>query len=404
MLWHLAARARAFFCFGCGRIFVFFYRVFTDFLNANENTAVAPAGQPQSYKDAEYLLRFPMTKAGIRAIDTLEAFIPTVNGGHNTTGFIVAGASKRGWTTWTVGAVDAARPAQFGKPRVVAIAPLVLDILKFQASIKTMYRKYGGWSFALADYYNMSIMGRVDSPATTLMSELVDPYFYRERYANVPKLVVISGGDEFLMPDDTHFYWPEMQGEKHLLMLQNAEHTLATGVLELVPAMQGFLAHVATGAPKPQLTWTRTHTGGWGNATDTATITAWTNVKPHKVLMHHAKTLNGKARDFRLITGIPPGGCHTVKVDGEGCVHPVLWLEKAPTFLHGNATTGYTYSATMKNPPKWEGGGWHAFFLEFRFEGPMDTMVHFTTEVAITPQTYPFPDCKGKECDHVPLV
>ena len=97
------------------------------------------------YCDPEYLLRFPMTKAGIRAIDTLEAFVPTVNGGRNVSGFVVAGASKRGWTTWTVGAVESLREARTGKPnRVVAICPLVLDILHFLPSIRTMYRKYGG--------------------------------------------------------------------------------------------------------------------------------------------------------------------------------------------------------------------------------------------------------------------
>ena len=36
--------------------------------------------------------------------------------------FAVAGASKRGWTTWTVGAVD---------PRVAMISPIVMDELNF---------------------------------------------------------------------------------------------------------------------------------------------------------------------------------------------------------------------------------------------------------------------------------
>ena len=39
--------------------------------------------------------------------------------------FSVAGASKRGWTTWLVGAVDT--------KRVVAIVPIVLDAIHFQA-------------------------------------------------------------------------------------------------------------------------------------------------------------------------------------------------------------------------------------------------------------------------------
>lgn len=37
--------------------------------------------------------------------------------------FLVSGASKRGWTAWLVGGVD---------DRVVAIAPIVMDMLNFQ--------------------------------------------------------------------------------------------------------------------------------------------------------------------------------------------------------------------------------------------------------------------------------
>lgn len=51
--------------------------------------------------------------------------------------WIVAGASKRGWTTWLVGAVD---------PRVIGIVPLVMDELNFVQNIHHHYRAYGGWS------------------------------------------------------------------------------------------------------------------------------------------------------------------------------------------------------------------------------------------------------------------
>ena len=38
---------------------------------------------------------------------------------QNCNQFIVAGASKRGWTTWLTGAVD---------PRVIAMAPVVMGL------------------------------------------------------------------------------------------------------------------------------------------------------------------------------------------------------------------------------------------------------------------------------------
>ena len=42
----------------------------------------------------------------------------------------MTGASKRGWTTWTIGAVD---------KRVKAMAPLVLDCLNMRAAFRFLF-------------------------------------------------------------------------------------------------------------------------------------------------------------------------------------------------------------------------------------------------------------------------
>lgn len=68
--------------------------------------------------------------------------------GHIVEDFMVSGASKRGWTTWLVGAVDT---------RATAIAPIVMDLLNFEKNIAHMFKAYGGWTFAFIDYYNMNI-------------------------------------------------------------------------------------------------------------------------------------------------------------------------------------------------------------------------------------------------------
>ena len=51
------------------------------------------------------------------------------------------------------------------------------------------------------------------------MAGIIDPYVYRERLT-MPKLVIDAGGDEFFMLDDNHFWWDDMVGELHLLMVQ----------------------------------------------------------------------------------------------------------------------------------------------------------------------------------------
>ena len=76
--------------------------------------------------DSEWLLRFPMTKASLRAMDTITEFSYQTLGIKNLDYYLVTGASKRGWTAWDVGAVD-----QTG--RVQAIAPVVLDAINFVA-------------------------------------------------------------------------------------------------------------------------------------------------------------------------------------------------------------------------------------------------------------------------------
>lgn len=74
--------------------------------------------------DEKWPMRLPMTKAAVRAMDATTQFLATDAGGRLAVEkFVVAGASKRGWTTWTTAAVD---------KRVVAIAPLVIDILNVE--------------------------------------------------------------------------------------------------------------------------------------------------------------------------------------------------------------------------------------------------------------------------------
>lgn len=62
----------------------------------------------------EWLLRMPMTKAVARAMDTITDYAKK-NFDVTVAKFVVGGASKRGWTTWTTGIAD---------HRVAAIVPV----------------------------------------------------------------------------------------------------------------------------------------------------------------------------------------------------------------------------------------------------------------------------------------
>ena len=109
-------------------------------------------------QDTEWLLRFPMVKGSLRAMDAMTEFVSKKLPELETSldYYVVAGASKRGWTTWDVGAVD--------PDRVVAIIPIVLDAINFVEVMHHQYQSYDGWTWALSDYLDMNIMSRMMIP------------------------------------------------------------------------------------------------------------------------------------------------------------------------------------------------------------------------------------------------
>ena len=117
--------------------------------------------------DAKWPARLPMTKAAVRAMDTVTAFCGSAEGGNNKVdGFVVAGGSKRGWTTWTTAAVD---------NRVVAIMPCVIDLLNIEPSMLHHYAAYGFWAPSVGDYTRMRIMDLNDMPEYRALMKIEEP-------------------------------------------------------------------------------------------------------------------------------------------------------------------------------------------------------------------------------------
>src|SRR5207237_2797297 len=94
--------------------------------------------------DATWLPRLPMVKSAVRAMDTVTALLESDKGGKTPIkNFVVAGGSKRGWTTWLTGAVDR---------RVLAIIPVVIDVGNVRPSMMNHYAAYGFWAPAVGNY------------------------------------------------------------------------------------------------------------------------------------------------------------------------------------------------------------------------------------------------------------
>ena len=167
--------------------------------------------------DDRWPARLPMTKAVARAMDTVTDFLAKPEGGEVVVDkFVAAGGSKRGWTTWSIAAVD---------KRIVAIVPIVIDMLNVIPSFKHHYRAYGFYAPAVKDYVEMGVMGWQDTPEYKRLLEIVEPYEYLERYT-MPKYLINASGDQFFLPDSWKFYYKNLLGQKHLRYVPNAGHSL----------------------------------------------------------------------------------------------------------------------------------------------------------------------------------
>ncbi|KAJ7197324.1 hypothetical protein O6H91_Y504300 [Diphasiastrum complanatum] len=100
---------------------------------------------------AEWLAQLPMTKAVVRAMDAAQSFCAQIFS-LQVDSFVVVGASKRGWITWTAAAVD---------KRVVGIVPIVMDALSFRHNLHHFYKALGGWPFAFEPYVSFNITAQL---------------------------------------------------------------------------------------------------------------------------------------------------------------------------------------------------------------------------------------------------
>src|SRR5262245_6948188 len=142
--------------------------------------------------DPTWIPRFAMVKSAVRAMDTVTKLLASEQGGKaEVKNFVVAGGSKRGWTTWLTGAVD---------KRVVAVVPIVIDVVNVRACSENHFCSYGFWAAAVGDYTRHKIFERSNTKEYDALMRIEDPYFYRDRLT-MPKYVVNAAGDQYFPPD-----------------------------------------------------------------------------------------------------------------------------------------------------------------------------------------------------------
>jgi PhoPQ-activated pathogenicity-related protein len=291
--------------------------------------------------DPKWPARLPMTKAAVRAMDTVAAFAASADGGKvNLDGFVVAGGSKRGWTTWTTAAVD---------NRVVAIIPLVIDVLNIEPSMLHHYAAYGFWAPSIDNYTAFDIMDWTGTPEYRALMKIEEPYEYRDRMT-MPKFIINACGDQFFLPDSSQFYFKDLPGTKYLRYVPNADHSLkgSDARQTLLACYNAVLNHL----PLPRFGWTLPKDGS---------IRVTTLDRPSEVGLWQAT--NPDARDFRLETLGPQWQSAPLSDQGAG-----VYVGQVP-------------------PPR---KGWTAFMVELTFPSGCEAPFKFTTQVRVVPDTSPF--------------
>ncbi len=196
--------------------------------------------------DKEWACLLPMTKSAIKAMEAVQQFAEKeLNAKIN--GFLVTGASKRGWTTWLTAVAD--------PKRVKGIAPLVYDNLNIPVQMKHQKEVFGTYSEQISEYVERGLIDLVvGNGKVKELVQLVDPYFYRERLT-MPKLIVNGTNDRYWALDAANFYFYDLPGEKYILYVPNAGHGLEGGLDKVLRTIVAFFNRLAGRIDFPKIHW-----------------------------------------------------------------------------------------------------------------------------------------------------
>ncbi|ECS9123729.1 PhoPQ-regulated protein [Salmonella enterica subsp. enterica serovar Infantis] len=297
-------------------------------------------GDTHKYQDAS--LHIPMAASVSQAFRLAKKELTQ----QNINKFIVTGASKRGWAAWLTALSD---------PDVGAVVPFAMDLLNTQKSLEHMYQSYGkNWPVAFYPYYNQGIDQQVGTDKFARLMRLEDPLTYLNTdmgdRLKIDKYIINASGDDFYVPDNSHFYYGLLPGSKSLRVVPNSTHN---GILSV--AEQSLITFVNRFQEKQKLPEITENVQSRGDGKKELVVNF--SEKPVAILQWTAR--NPAARDFRYACDIK--------------------YNSVPVSL---ATGDNTLSISLTTPDS----GWQATYIEETFT---DGYVA-TTQVYITPdEKYP---------------
>ncbi len=312
-------------------------------------------GDTQKYQNAS--LHIPMAASVSQAFRLAKKELAQ----QKITKFIVAGVSKRGWAAWLTALSD---------PDVDAVVPFVMDLLDTKKSLEHMYQSYGkNWPVAFYPYYKQGVDQQIGTDEFASLMTLEDPLTYLNTdmgdRLKIDKYIINASGDDFYVPDNSHFYYDQLPGSKSLRVVPNSSHNGILSVTE--QSLISFVNRFQEKQKLPEIT-EKVQNSGEGKKELAVSFSE----KPETVLQWTAR--NPTARDFRYACDVR--------------------YNSVPVSLSGG---GDTLSIPLTVPDS----GWQATYIEAIFS---DGYVA-TTQVYITPDDkYPetAPPSAGAACQTLP--
>ncbi len=192
-------------------------------------------------KDDTWPLLLPMTKGANKVMDAVQEYSAQQKTPLNK--FIVTGASKRGWTTWLVGATDT-------KNRIGGIIPMVYDNLNTEKQLPHQKESWGDYSPMIADYTRNNLQEKMRTPRGKELTQIIDPYYYRSRLT-MPKLIVNATNDPYWTTDALNLYWDDLPGPKNVYYAPNVGHTMEGDLENVFGTSAAWFRKVAGGKGLP---------------------------------------------------------------------------------------------------------------------------------------------------------
>lgn len=228
--------------------------------------------------ERDWPVLLPMVKSAVRAMDAMQS-IARERWDVSLKEFTVTGASKRGWTSWLTAAVD---------PRVMAVAPMVIDVLNMRAQMDHQRATWGELSDEIQDYAALDLPSRLRTQRGAELLSMVDPYSYRAELTK-PKLIMLSTNDRYWPLDALQLYWSELPDPKHVIYVPNQGHGLRD-VARVIGALSAVHRYAAAGDTLPRTTWS------FASTPKTIGIDVEPERAPARVLIWSAQS---STKDFR---------------------------------------------------------------------------------------------------------